>query len=482
MLGFPGAIFYDAETEHWLAMTCRRPEIAYNLNHEAADEGIAFDFLPVGELGMSQTIQLPQMLIQVGRTREERDQFLADEFFRHYEEPADWSFHTTWSEISMTSENFRSWKDAHQAALAMVENNGVTGLSLLTHDRNLAFGGTSPNSNGPSEALGSRADFEAMIRDLKARGIRLAGWLSSCGLNPQGESDPDWFIRGIDRDWLTAWGLPHQPHIVYINPLHPGWLAYSERWLEYYLGELGFDAMLFDCAGFAYPWDFAPRTFQKYPSDVMLGHVKYFDFIRAAFKRINPEAVIFTEGHCVDSVTQITSLQFNEPAEVDGLNPRTLVFSLQGRAGQAVLRALRIRGRSRQRLCHDQSRLGGLWRDHDAGQAVPLERYRRVGADPFNVALTAFVREHGCREAVSLPCGSGVSLMKDHLFVPQPREEAVAPAALVPAPPGPKKASGLSVKLPAGTSTCTNVLNGEVVHPAADGSFVFFDRGIFKIE
>ncbi len=98
-----------------------------------------------------------------------------------------------------------------------------------------------------------------------------------------------------------------------------------------------------------------------------------------------------------------------------------------------------------------------------------------VEADESGFGLASLPRGH----FVSLR--QRVSLMKEHLFVPQPREEAVSPAALVPALPGAKKASGISVKLPSGTTPCTNIINGEVIQSNNDGFFVFFERGIFKI-
>ncbi len=77
-MGLPGAVYYHPERGHWLAITCRRPQIAYQLNHAAAGEGIAFDFLPMGELAMHRTIQLPSVVFHCGRTRAEMEHFLAE--------------------------------------------------------------------------------------------------------------------------------------------------------------------------------------------------------------------------------------------------------------------------------------------------------------------------------------------------------------------------------------------------------------------
>ena len=482
VMGFPGAIFYDPQSGHWLAISCRRPQIAYNLNHEAAGEGVAFDFLPVGEMKMSQTVQLPLVTFHCGRTRAEMDKFLAKFMSCYYEEPSDWFYRTTWFEMAGGAETFSSWKHMHQAALNLTEKSGVTGLFFTLHARNLAFGGTSPNSSGPCDELGPRADFEAMIRDLKARGVRLMIWMSSCGLNPQGDADPDWFLRGVDGDWLTSWGLPHQPHIVYINHLHPGYQAYVKRWLEYYLGELGMDSVFFDCAGFAYPFDYAPRSFMRYPSDVMLGNVRFFDFVRETARRIRPDAVIMTEGHGFDAFSNVTSLN-NAPAKADGMGQRDRVLAFRDQGGA--------------RFCVRSGMEGDLGSGYvmiepganygiaPDNSGFDLKEYARIGSDPFNVLLTKLLSEQGCRDAINLPCGGGVSIQGNYLVVPQPRHDTASPLALVPVARGDVNTAGIRVTLPAEYATCRNLknrLSGETVTAHADGTFLFTGRGIFEIK
>ena len=443
---------------------------------------MAFDFLPVGEMKMSQTVQLPLVTFHCGRTRAEMDKFLAKFMSCYYEEPSDWFYRTTWFEMAGGAETFSSWKHMHQAALNLTEKSGVTGLFFTLHARNLAFGGTSPNSSGPCDELGPRADFEAMIRDLKARGVRLMIWMSSCGLNPQGDADPDWFLRGVDGDWLTSWGLPHQPHIVYINHLHPGYQAYVKRWLEYYLGELGMDSVFFDCAGFAYPFDYAPRSFMRYPSDVMLGNVRFFDFVRETARRIRPDAVIMTEGHGFDAFSNVTSLN-NAPAKADGMGQRDRVLAFRDQGGA--------------RFCVRSGMEGDLGSGYvmiepganygiaPDNSGFDLKEYARIGSDPFNVLLTKLLSEQGCRDAINLPCGGGVSIQGNYLVVPQPRHDTASPLALVPVARGDVNTAGIRVTLPAEYATCRNLknrLSGETVTAHADGTFLFTGRGIFEIK
>jgi hypothetical protein len=482
VMGFPGALFYDPKSGRWLAISCRRPNIAYNLNHEAAAQGVAFDFLTMGELKMSQTVQLPLVMFQAGRTREEMDRFLATFMSQYYEEPADWFTRTTWFEMACGAETFVSWKHMHQAALRLTEKGGVSGLFVTLHARNLAFGGTSPNSSGPCEELGPRADFEAMIRDLKARGTRLMIWMSSCGLNPQGDADPDWFVRGVDGDWLTSWGLPHQPHIVFINHLHPGYQAYVKRWMEYYLGELGMDSVFFDCSGFAYPCDFAPRSFMRYPSDLMLGNVRFFDFVRETARRIRPDAVVMTEGHGFDAFSNVTSLN-NMPAEADGLGQRDRVLAFRHQGGKRF--CVRSGMEADFGSGYVMIEPGANYHIAPDNSGLDLAEYARIGADPFNILLTRLMKEHGCRDAVNLPCGGGVSRMGDLLFVPQPRHYTMSPAALVPVARGAVKTDGIRVAIPESGKAprlLRNLHGGKDVKAEADGTFVCFERGIYRVE
>ncbi len=480
-MGFPGAVFYDPQSGHWLAISCRRPQIAYNLNHTAAELGVAFDFLPMGELKLNQTVQLPSVMFHAGQSRAEMDRFIASFMSLYYEEPADWFYRTTWFAMAVGPESFGSWKQVHQAALHLTEAGGVSGIFFTLHARNLAFGGTSPNSSGPCEELGPRADFADMMRDLKARGVRTMVWMSSCGLNPQGDADPDWFMRGIDGDWLASWGLPHQPHIVFINHLHPGYQAYVRRWLEYYLGDCGVDSVFFDCAGFSYPCDYAPRAFMRYPSDVMLGNVRFFDFVQETVRRIRPDAVIMTEGHSFDAFANVTSLS-NEPAEADGIGQRDRVLAFRHQGGKrfCVLSSMEADLGSGYVIIEP----GANYSIAPDGSDVNLREYARIGADPFNVLLTKIMNEHGCREAINLPCGGGVSLLKNFLFVPQPRHDTASPAALVPVARGGINTAGIRVTLPAEFAERRNVRNlvtGQTATAEADGSFHFTERGIYDI-
>ena len=478
-LGFPGAVFYDGQSENWLAISCRRPKLAYQLNYEAASNGVAFEFLPWCEIEMSQSIALPEIVLHCGQSRAEMREFLAQFLSTFYQEPPAWFGQTTWFELSLGREYFKSWQEAERAATHLVEGGGVSGLLMLPHARHLAFGGTSPLGAGPLHELGNRRDFETMVKSLKARGTRLLFWMSTCGMTPGGDADPDWFVRGRDGDRLCAWGLPHHPDIFYVNAGHPGYRAYVEKWLHYYLGELGFDGVLFDCAGFAYPPDFAPRGWMNYPSDTLLSSITFFDWARETISHINPDAVVVTEGACLDAFSNALLLNSNAPAKNDGLGQRDFLLSLRNHGGARFVLRSDFEGDVGAGMAMVQPHAN--FAASPDGAAMAPQQYAAVGADAYNVLLTRLVREHGTREARTL--GGGVSLLGRLLFVPQPRRENRAPAALVPVARGAEDADGTRVRLPpefGGVRAVKSLLSGETVE-RRDGAFTFVARGIYEI-
>ena len=478
-LNLPGAVFRDVSSGRWLALLCRRPEIAYQLDHRGAGLGCAFGFLPGGAWPLHHVVSLPQITLRWGRDQVSLDHFLAGEFSRFYEEPPDWFGRTLWFEMVAGPEQFRTWADCHAAARALTDQGGVTGLVFISHQRNLAWGGTSPDSLAPTHDLGPREDFVAMIRDLKERGVRTAVWLSTCGLTPSGEADPDWFCRGIDGDLLPAWGVPHHPDIGAINLNHPGWQAYVERWLRWYLGDLGMDAAFFDCAGFAYPFDYTPRAWQRYPSDSLLGPVRFFDRVREVLRQIGPDKVLIGEGPSLETRCHVL-LKTGNNAGADGLGCRDVLLRNHHHGGKRFFLKSGIEGdvACGMALAQPHANYGFL----PGGETVRAG-YSSTGGDPFNVTLARLLREHGVRSAEALPCGGGVCMIGGHLVVPTPRREVIPPAALVPAPQGGEKAEGIRVSLPAWVagSALVSVLDGERLVLAADGSYTFHNRGIYQL-
>jgi hypothetical protein len=462
-LGLPGVVFRDVASGRWLALLCRRPAIAYQLDHRGAGLGSAFAFLPDGLWPLHHAESLPQVTLHWGRDQESLDRFLASQFSRFVEEPPAWFGRTLWHELDVTPERFRDWRAVHAATCELTAAGGVTGVVFIAHQRNWAWGGTSPESLAPTHDLGPPEEFAAMVRDLKSRGVRAAIWLSTCGMSPSGEADPDWFCRGIDGDLLPAWGVPHHPDIGAINLNHPGWQAYIERWLRWYLGDLGMDAAFFDCAGFAYPHDYTPRSWQRHASDSLLGPVRFFDHVREVLRQLGPDKVLIGEGPSLETRCQVL-LKCGNNRGADGLGCRDV-----------LLRNHRLGGRR----IHLKSGIEG---DVACGMAMCETSggtTAAIGGDPFNRALAALLRDHGAVAAEALPCGGGASIIGGHLVVPTPRGESIPPAALVPAPPGEPLVQGIRVQLPA---VLTDVITGARSVPGPDGSHIFRSHGIHRID
>lgn len=479
-MGFPGAIFYDPDSQNWLAVSCRRPRLAYQLDHQSAQSGVAFEFLPMCEIEMSRTIQLPEIVFHAGKTKAEMDEFLAKFLSTFYQEAPDWFGRTTWFDFSLGREFFSDWKQAETAALQLVENGAVSGLHLFPHQRNRAFGGTSPDGAGPLHDLGNPREFEAMVAKLKAKNVRLLFWMSTCGMTPGGDAEPDWFIRGTDGDTLCSWGLPHHPDIVYINTFHPGYRAYVEKWLHYYIGELGFDGVMFDCAGFAYPPDFAPREWMRFPSDTLLGNVAFFDWVMETVRKINPEAVVINEGNCLDAPCHGLLLGGNAPSKNDGMGQRDLLLDARNHGGKRFTIRASVEGDLAAGMINVSP-----WTNHGVApdeNEMASGGYSAIGADPYNLLLTKLVRENGAYGATRVE--GGASILGRTLFVPNPTRENVPSAAFVPVRRGETDADGLRLRLPApfqNATTLRELVTGERLE-AQDGAFTFWQKGIWEIE
>ena len=476
VLGFPGCIFSDARTGHWLAVMCSRPAIAYNLNHEAAGAGTAFDFLPVGELRMHASVVLPNITFRAGRTEESMRRFLAGHISAWIEEPASWFAKTTWYNMGCTAEAFASWADMRDAAVALTENGACSGLELIFPQRNLAFGGLSCNSIAPTEDLGSRADFERAVRDLKARGLRLLVWLPTAGMGMDRDADPDWFLRGTDGDTLPTWGLPHVPHILGINWHHPGFQAYYKRWLDYYVGKLGFDGVLLDCAGFSFPFDYTPRPFMRYASDPMLSQIVARELIRSHLDTLNPDAVMVLEGACLEAPGNVILMGCNTPS-ADGLGARDLLLKAREWGGKRIY----VNSGIEADLAAGMPAIvpGGNDAEHGQGGANWRESYARAGQDPFNRLLTSMVSEKGTGAATS--AGFGISVLGDIVVVPEPRIQGLPAAALVPPAPGRPDQQGIRVQLPGNPVALRSLLSERTLVPDDDGYFHFHERDIYQM-
>ena len=61
VMGIHGGVFYNARTEQWIAITCRRPHVGYILNIADAGRGVCYDFTLHGPFAVGQWMRMPEI-------------------------------------------------------------------------------------------------------------------------------------------------------------------------------------------------------------------------------------------------------------------------------------------------------------------------------------------------------------------------------------------------------------------------------------
>ncbi|MGD0092765.1 MAG: hypothetical protein ABSE73_22870, partial [Planctomycetota bacterium] len=324
-----GGLFYNARTHHWLALTCRRPQVGYSINIEQAGRGVGYDFALHAQFGLGETLQLPEIKLYYGRTRDEMMRWLGGYVTFYYEEPPEWVFKTLWGE-GLAWNNQPTWTaqaDYWERKLDAGELSGI-GYCLVTNRP--VSSGTTPLGYEPDPNHGSLAEFRAMCQRMAGRGVPLLIWMSHSGLLYGGspDFDDDWFIRGIDGRLCASWGSIDQGGLTQINPGHPGYLEYTKKWIRFYIGECRCKGIFMDCFVWAFPPDFRPRSFMRFPSDTNLLAVKFAREVYACVKECDPEAILLGEGASMDFPVNVFAINSNPRRATDGLGPRDFFLQL----------------------------------------------------------------------------------------------------------------------------------------------------------
>jgi hypothetical protein len=322
-----GGLFYNEETEQWLAITCRRPHVGYRLNLAEAGEGIGYDFLLHAPFEIGNSLRLPEIKLYYGQTQDEMMRWLGWYTTFYYEEAPEWVFKKLWS-LGLAWDNQPSWTeqaDYWEKQLDEGQYNAIS-YSLLTNRP--VESGTLPIGYDPDPNHGSIADFKAMCHRLRDRGVPLLVWMSHSGLVPGGaDIDDDWFIRGIDDRWTAGWGS-EDGGMVMCNPGHPGYLEYTKRWIRFYIQECGCKGIFFDCLSWVFPPDFRSRPFMRYPADTNLMSIRFQTEVYNCIKECDPDAIMLGEGVSLEGPVNIFSIAGNPVRSVDGLGPRDFFLNL----------------------------------------------------------------------------------------------------------------------------------------------------------
>ena len=410
VLAIHGGLFYNARTEHWLAITCRRPNVGYLLNIHDAGRGVGYDFTLHAPWNLGDSLHLPEIKLYYGRTRDEMMRWLAHYVTFYYEEPPAWVFRTLWGE-GLAWNNQPTWTQQADYWESRLDSGELTGIGYSLVTNRPIHSGTTPLGYEPDPNHGSRDEFRRMCHRIADRGVPLLIWMSHSGLQPGApEVDDDWFIRGIDGRMARSWGSV-DGGMAYVNTGHPGYLDYTKKWIRFYIGECRCKGIFFDCLGFASPPDFAPRRFMRFPGDTNRMFNRFMDEAYACIKACDPEAIMLGEGAPLDAPVNVFSVHSNPVRALDGLGPRDFFLQLNRWAPK--------------RLVIDQGP-----RLFPASGMCCMDT--RPGSEARNRCLAALLTERGGRDAFTHLPGD-LSILDDLLIVPVP-EDAEATAFTLPPP------------------------------------------------
>lgn len=453
VMAIHGGVFYNAKTGHWMAITCRRPNVGYILNIQDAGRGVGYDFTLHSHFNIGDSLQMPEIKIYYGQTREEMMTWMADYITYYYEEAPEWAFKTVWGE-GLAWNNKPTWT-AQGEYWEKCLNEGVLsgiGYSLVTNRP--IRSGTTPLGYEPDPNHGTQEEFKRMCRRMADRGVPLLIWMSHSGVVPGApDIDDDWFIRGIDGRACASWGSV-DGGLTHCNPGHPGYIEYTKKWIRFYMKECGAKGIFFDCLGWAFPPDFTPRDFMRYPGDTNRMAIKFMEEIYACIKECDPEGIMLGEGTTIDAPVNIFSIAGNPVRAIDGMGPRDFLLQLNRYA--------------KKRMIIDQG-----------GSMLPASGMccmdPRAGAEARNRFLVQLLREKGGRDAFTHLVGD-LSILDDLLFVPVQGEPP--PHTL------PCAATGI-ILLPGEwdtVKTLTEVIDGTTFTRAADGMFHGVTAGIYRMQ
>jgi hypothetical protein len=443
-----GGVFYNAKTEHWIAVTCRRPQVGYILNIEDAGRGVGYDFTLHAPFEIGDSLQMPEIKIYYGKTRDEMMRFMADYTTFYYEDTPAWVYNTLWGE-GLAWNNQPTWREQADYWEQRLATGEFTGISYCLVTNRPIHSGTTPKGYEPDPNHGTIEEFKQMCRRITDKGVPLLIWMSHSGLMPQGglDIDDDWFIRGIDGRVCASWGSV-DGGMVHCNPGHPGYIEYTKKWIRFYMQECGAKGFFFDCLGWAFPPDFKKRDFMRYPGDTNRMAIKFIEECYACIKECDPDGLCFGEGTTFDAPVNLASVNINPVRGIDGWGPRDFL--------------LQLNNYSEKRITLDQgpclSAAAGFVRDIAKPGFAAKNRY-----------MAQLLKEKGGPRVFTHVPGDLSILPSDSLLI-------------VPAPEG--KTSVEQFRLPApwdGVTRLTEETDGSVVARDADGAFRNVISGIYKM-
>ncbi len=447
-----GGLFYNEETEHWIALTCRRPHVGYKLNIEEAGEGVGYDFLMHAPFGIGDSLRMPEIKIYHGKTNEEMKSWLAWYTTFYYEECPDWVYKKNWGD-GLAWDNQPTWTEQADHWEQEVDKGIYNAISYSLVTNRPVRSGTLPFGYEPDPNHGSITEFKAMAKRMSDRGVPLLVWMSHSGLCPGADGvDDDWFIRGIDGRATAGWGSI-DGGMNMCNPGHPGYIAYTKKWIHFYIVECGCKGIFIDCLGWVFPPDFKQRDFMRFPADTNRLTLTFQTEIYEYIKECDPDAILLGEGASLDAPVNIFSIAGNPVRALDGMGPRDFFLDLNNYAPK--------------RMVIDQGGhnlpAGGMCRTKVGGFSEDYCQF-----------MTKLLDEKGGRDAFTHLVGD-ISILENLLFFPHgeaaPPNTEFFPARDIISLPAPWE----------GIKTLTGKFHDHVIEKNNDGEFVGLQPGIYEM-
>ncbi len=448
-----GGLFYNAQTENWLALTCRRPGVGYALGIENAGRGVGYDFTLHAPFGIGDSLTMPEIKIYYGPDTASMKSWLADYVTFYYQEPPAWVFKTVWGD-GLAWNNQPTWSEHTDTWEAQLDKGVYSGIGYSLVTNRPVSSGTTPLGYEPDPNHGTQQEFKRMCRRIADRGTPLLIWMSHTGIQPGGEGiDDDWFIRGIDGRTCASWGNV-DGGMSHCNPGHPGYIEYTKKWIRFYLQECGCKGIFLDCLGWAFPPDYTPRAWMRYPGDTNRMAIRFIEAIYACIKECDADAILLGEGTTLDAPCNIFSIAGNPVRALDELGPRDFFLQLNRDSGK--------------RIAVDQ---GGRYFPA-SGMSVVENTPEQQARNQF---FTQLIAEKGGRDAFVHLSGD-ISLLDDLLLVAQPGE---------PPPFTERHASRRRVVLPApwqDVMRLSEMFEQRTIERDPDGAFGDLTPGIYRME
>ncbi|MCJ8329245.1 MAG: hypothetical protein HRT89_23315 [Lentisphaeria bacterium] len=445
-----GGLYYNEETEHWIAITCRRAHVGYQLNIDNSGDGVGYDFLLHAPFEIGDSLRMPEVKIYHGKTNEKMQEWLAWYVTFYYEECPDWVFQKSWGG-DVCWNNQPTWKLQADYWDKQIDDGqySAIGYSLVTN--RAIQSGTTPTGYEPDPNFGTQAEFKKMCHRMRDRDVPILIWMSHSGISPGAEDiDDDWFIRGIDGRGTAGWGSV-DGGMVMCNPGHPGYIEYTKKWIHFYIVECGCKGIFFDCLGWVFPPDFSDCDFQRFPADSNRLTVKFQTEIYEFIKECDPEAILLGEGASLEAPINIFSIAGNPIRAVDGMGPRDFFLNLNKIAPK--------------RMVVDQG-----------GVNLPVGGMCKTASgslsDEYRQFMTKLLAEKGGPDAFSHLVGD-LSIMDDMLFFPvtegvPPNTEFFPPRDIICLPEPWDK-----------ITTLTSKFHEHVIEKDADGNFNGLEPGVY---